>query len=123
MVQAQKVKCLFAKSEILIWKTMKCDLQVTNKVFPWPAISWYKDGALLSSQDPRVTITSKKYVSQTTSKKYVSLKTKHCQRRQSLGCDLFVAQSHITNHQVSTSNKGIWGRLHAPSYDDKGKVL
>ena len=39
-------------------------LQVTNKVFPWPAISWYKDGALLSSQDPRVTITSKKYVDQ-----------------------------------------------------------
>ena len=52
-----KVESLLRKkSEILM-------LQVTNKVFPWPAISWYKDGALLSSQDPRVTITSKKYVS------------------------------------------------------------
>ena len=34
--------------------------QVTNKVFPWPAIAWYKDGALLSSQDPRIGIQSKK---------------------------------------------------------------
>ena len=49
-------RCWETESEILM-------LQVTNKVFPWPAISWYKDGALLSSQDPRVTITSKKYVS------------------------------------------------------------
>ena len=48
-----------------IWMLQKSEiwmLQVTNKVFPWPAISWYKDGALLSSQDPRVTITSKKYL-------------------------------------------------------------
>ena len=104
---------------MLIWRKEKCELQVTNKVFPWPAISWYKDGALLSSQDPRVTITSKKYVSLSTSKKYVSLKTKHCQRRQSFGCDFL-----LPNHQLSTykSNKGIWGRWHAPSYDNKGKV-
>lgn len=46
--------------KVVAGRRLKLSCKVTNKVFPWPAISWYKDGALLSSQDPRVTITSKK---------------------------------------------------------------
>ena len=45
---------------VLAGRKLKLQCKVTNKVFPWPAIAWYKDGALLTSQDPRVGIQAKK---------------------------------------------------------------
>ena len=80
-----------------IWMSQKSEiwmLQVTNKVFPWPAISWYKDGALLSSQDPRVTITSKKYDHRITitSKKYLNAPSydNSCEITEVSGLGLFI---------------------------------
>ena len=45
---------------VVAGRRLKLNCKVSNKAFPWPAIAWYKDGALLTNQEQRVTIHSKK---------------------------------------------------------------
>jgi hypothetical protein len=58
-VAAPVLKTAHSK-RLVAGRRLKLNCKVANKAFPWPAISWYKDGALLSGSDPRVTIQSKK---------------------------------------------------------------